>query len=224
MCNFLSLIVTKDGDVFYDETTDSHEKIISDHKLIDDTNDKYKRQFVRVEITPPDNNVFKPVSEWNFKIDEGETPLWWRAGLEKASRAVCTDYVNKIVFENKDGIEIKSGRAFVKKCSTVKAYGSSTVNAYGSSAVNAYDSSTVNAYDSSTVTACDSSTVKACDSSTVTACGSSTVTAYDSSTVTACGISMVTEIKDDAVVIDRKKEVPVIFVANKKIKIAMDKK
>jgi hypothetical protein len=168
MCNFLSLIVTKEGDVFYDETTDSHEKIISDHKLIDDTNDKYKRQFVRVEITPPDNDVFKPVSEWNFKLDEGEIPLWWRVGLEKASRAVCTDYINKIVFENKDGIEIKNGRAFVKKCSTVTAYGISTV------------------------------------------------TAYDSSTVT--------EIKGDAVVIDRKKEVPIIFVANKKIKIAKDKK
>jgi hypothetical protein len=118
---------------FFDEMEDSHEKIIRDHKLIDDNNDKNKRQFVRIEITPPAGDVFTNVDGWNFKVDEGETPVWWRVGLEKSARSVCKNYIAKVVFENKDGIELKSGRGWFKKCVNIVLRGSSHAELWGSS-------------------------------------------------------------------------------------------
>jgi hypothetical protein len=187
MCNFWSAIVTKDGDVFYDELTDRHEKIIEDHKLLDDTNDRMKRQFVRIEISPSDGDVFSLVDGWNFKIDEGEVPVWWKAGLEKAARAVCKDYIAKVAHQNKDGLKIQAARGYLKNCKQVTAYGSSQVTAYGSSQVTAYNSSQVKAY------------------------GSSQVTAY--------GSSQVKELKDNAIIIDKKSNIPIIIIANSLIKI-----
>jgi acyl CoA:acetate/3-ketoacid CoA transferase beta subunit len=115
--------------------------------------------------------------------------------------------------------------------SQVRAYDSSQVTAYGSSQVTATGSSQVTAYGSSQVTAYGSSQVTATGSSQVTATGSSQVTAYDSSQVTAYDSSQVRalnyttcvifhgqvqikELADQAVIVDRRGEKPIITVAS----------
>jgi hypothetical protein len=103
---------------------------------------------------------------------------------------------------------------------SVTAYGSASVTAYGSASVTAYDSASVTASDSASVTAYGSASVRASGSASVTASGSASVTASGSASVTAYGSASVTaehevtivarwgsgtfQLKDRAVLIDRR--------------------
>ncbi|MFA5313167.1 MAG: hypothetical protein WC375_07635, partial [Methanomassiliicoccales archaeon] len=77
MCNFWSCILTRDGKVLWDPAITSHEGLVEkfhlkDAKLAD-------RDFVRIEITPPDNNVLnRKQGDWRYKVDEeGTLPEWY---------------------------------------------------------------------------------------------------------------------------------------------------
>ena len=74
MCEFKSFIVTKSGVVLYNHQS-SHESIIRQfadkYDLRDYILDPERLLFARVEITPPNRDVFeKDLSKWNFKIDQ----------------------------------------------------------------------------------------------------------------------------------------------------------
>ena len=47
MCNFWSCIVTRNGEVLFDEMSDLHEDIIEKYKLVDDTADPALLKFAR---------------------------------------------------------------------------------------------------------------------------------------------------------------------------------
>jgi len=54
---------------------DSHDEIIKEFKLEDNTDNQEQMQFARVEISPKNNDYLKP--KWRFKIDETITPEWF---------------------------------------------------------------------------------------------------------------------------------------------------
>ena len=88
MCNFKSIIVTKNGDILHINGMDSHEEILIHYKekydLRDEEKDPQKLLFARVEITPPDNDFFeKDIKKWKFRIDQSITPTWFKKTLEK---------------------------------------------------------------------------------------------------------------------------------------------
>ena len=190
MCSTKSMILLKDS-VYCPNDTDSHSDMLVALKIKDD---KPIADFVKVEITPPNNDYFADLSKWIFNVDQDNTPDWFVKDFdEQRARKALKEWADSHIFDGKNNFSIQGGRYYyLKDCSTVTACGSSTVMAYDSSTVKAYNSSTVTACGSSTVMAYDSSTVKAFGSSTVKAWNSSTVTAWNSSTVTACDSSTVT--------------------------------
>jgi len=197
MCELKSMILLKDR-VYCPAETDSHSDMIEALKIKDD---KPIADFVKIEITPFEDDIFSDLTKWNFRVDQDNTPDWYVKEIdEQRTRAALKKWADEHIFIGKNDIELKGGGWFyLKNCkdveaydsSTVEAYNNSTVKAWGNSTVKAYDSSTVEAYNNSTVKAYDSSTVEAYDSSTVEAYDSSTVKAYDSSTVEAYNSSTV---------------------------------
>ena len=122
MCNFKSFIVTKSGKVLYTDE-DSHEAIIrkfaDKYDLRDETTDPERLLFARVEITPPNGDVFeKDINKWNFVIDQSIVPAWWSddnklecfATLEKYLPEVIIDGQEIDVIENKSGLYIRNSK------------------------------------------------------------------------------------------------------------------
>jgi hypothetical protein len=73
MCKLASFVVTRERVLWHPES-DSHEKIIEKFKLDDRNPD-----FVRVELTPIGADYLKPVKEWEYRVDQRDTPLWYNA-------------------------------------------------------------------------------------------------------------------------------------------------
>ena len=182
MCQLKSGIILKDR-VFvpeYNSHTDMLEEL-----GIKDTQANAEKLFVRAELLPPDGDVFKPVDEWKFHVDQDIIPDWFIEEVDEERMVEAVkEWAKDHVHIGVNNLSIKaSGCHYVKDCKNVKACDSATVKAYGSA--------TVKAYGSATVEACDSATVKACDSATVKAYGSATVEAYVSATVEAYGSATV---------------------------------
>ena len=72
MCKPASFIVTQ-GRVLWDIISDSHEEIISKNGLVDGS----ETSFVRVEITPENNDYRIPIDQWKFNIDQDIIPDWF---------------------------------------------------------------------------------------------------------------------------------------------------
>ena len=128
MCYFLSLIVKKDGEIIYDPNTMSHEDLIEKAGLKDDTADKEKMEFARVEVLPPNGDYFETdLLKWFVKVDESITPTWLETKHEKA----CLDLLEKVykdhIHINENIKEINSGVHFIKDCKVESIYGSAKV-------------------------------------------------------------------------------------------------
>lgn len=77
MCNFLSAIVMRNGDVLCDpEHTDSHEDLLVMHNIWDTRTQQNK--FVRVEFLPPeDSSTTLDLSTWKLQVDQASQPEWF---------------------------------------------------------------------------------------------------------------------------------------------------
>ena len=132
MCNFKSMIVTKDGSILHINGEDSHENIIdhfkNEHDLMDEDIEPKNLLFARVEITPPDNDVFeKDLKKWKFRIDQNITPTWFKKSLEKKCFEELENVLSEIIIdgqnidliENKNGLYIRNSEIKVIKNSQV---------------------------------------------------------------------------------------------------------
>ncbi len=92
MCKFFSAVVLK-SKVLFDFDQDSHEQILTNNNIKDDTTNP---KFVRVELMPPNDNFGETdLSKWEFKIDQDYKPDWFdeikaRKMTEKALQEVLT--------------------------------------------------------------------------------------------------------------------------------------
>ena len=120
MCNFFSCIVTENGDALFDPMSDSHETIISNnaknYDLSDDTADPTELKFARVEILPPNGDVFQPVDKWFFTIDQRITPAWWSEFHKKQAYDCLNTFLNSALLKGKKIQELSTGRYWVKDC------------------------------------------------------------------------------------------------------------
>ena len=115
MCDFKSFIVTKSGKVLFSDE-DSHEAIIrkfaDKYDLRDETTDPERLLFARVEITPPNGDVFeKDINNWNFVIDQSIIPTWWSDDNKRECLATLEKYLSEVIIDEQeiDVIEDKSG-------------------------------------------------------------------------------------------------------------------
>ena len=163
MCQFISAIVMKNGDILCDpEHTDSHEDLLSKHNVRDGLTQQDK--FVRIEFTPPkgssqDNSNIFDTSKWTLKIDQSNTPDWFskdkiRADMVARVQRMFVREERKILLGGcwilGDGADVK----IVKNARIDRMSGSSRVDRMsGSSRVSTmYNSSRVDRmYDSSRV-------------------------------------------------------------------------
>lgn len=164
MCQFKSALVLKDR-IFLPDY-DSHDKMLQELGIEDNFTNASK-VFVRVELSPTDENIFSAVDGWKLNVNQDILPDWWNEAerLPQLKELVETWMRKHTIYagerEVSDGVWLATGSA------TVRAYDSATVNAYGSATVNAYGSATVNAIDSTIVTVTGHATVRAYDSATV---------------------------------------------------------
>ena len=168
MCEFLSAIVMRNGDILTHDATDSHELLAKHFKLVEHRDsDKGVNGWVKVEFCPPNHEYDQP-DRYVLRIDEDCAPAWWDAEMvEKVTGSLRAMIERMIVSANEELLlggrhivasgkrvgQLVAGTAIACDSSTVTACGSSTVRAYGSSTVTAYGNSTVRAYGNSTVTA-----------------------------------------------------------------------
>ena len=79
MCKAFSCIVTRQGKVYWEVSTNSHDILISKFKVRDDTVDMEEIGHAKIEIIPDQNRRYPylyPDSKWALKIDENVTPSW----------------------------------------------------------------------------------------------------------------------------------------------------
>lgn len=85
MCQFLSAVILRNGDVLTHPMLDSHTDLIRYYKLPDTT--AYHQHFAKVELTPVD---WMDPATWTFRLDEDTAPSWWddvATGVEATLRA-----------------------------------------------------------------------------------------------------------------------------------------
>ena len=199
MCEFFSCIVMKDKSVVWEAGLNQHHEILEKYKIADKTSDQAKMAFARVEILPPEGDVFeKDMDKWKFRVDERITPEWFSPAHKDAAflslkecLISCLVEIDTDTITDKKGLFLRNATIGRLVNSTVQEmWGSSTVQEmWGSSTVQEmWGSSTVQEmWESSTVQKMyDRSTVqKMYESSTVQEMWeSSTVQKmYDRSTV-----------------------------------------
>jgi hypothetical protein len=87
MCNFLSGIALKNGDVLTHPMLDSHSDLVRYFKLPDTV--AYVERFAKVELTPAD---WMDPATWRFRLDEEMVPAWWEdvaAKVEQTLRSIA---------------------------------------------------------------------------------------------------------------------------------------
>lgn len=83
MCCFKSMLLLKDR-VFI-PCYDSHEDMIEACGL---DHGPMRENFVRVEITPPDDDPTVPLEEWRYRVDQDYLPNWY---VEEVDKKRCFD-------------------------------------------------------------------------------------------------------------------------------------
>ena len=112
MCRFKSGIILKDR-VFIPDY-DSHTEMLEELKIAD-TEDNAKRLFVRVELVPPNDDVFTPVSEWKYRVDQDILPDWYVPEVdEKRMRDAVTEWAKEHIHIGEKIEEITSGLHWIK--------------------------------------------------------------------------------------------------------------
>ena len=154
MCRLKSGLILKNR-VFvpeYDSHTDMLEELgIEDNYL------NANKTFVRVELSPPNGDVFSDIDTWELNVDQDITPKWYdedtyKPQVVEAVKAWAKDHIHIDV----DDLKISTGRNhYIKNCKAVNIYGSATVKYICGSATVKY------IYDNATVeNICNSATVE----------------------------------------------------------------
>ena len=128
MCRMKSGIILKDR-VFVPDY-DSHTKMLEELG-IEDTLDNAERLFVRAELVPPDGDVFSPVDEWEFNVDQDILPEWFVKEVDgERMRAAVKEWAVGRIHCGEDGLIISGGKNhYIKDCKNVVIKDKSTVKA-----------------------------------------------------------------------------------------------
>ena len=148
MCKFFSSIVTRQGEVLYNQFIDSHETLVQIFKLRDD---KPMNYFVRCEFYPQDDNDMGDADKYELRVDENFIPEWFEEFRENVTNKMRTIIKNMIVTGDRDCLIggayiLKNAKVgFLNYCRIVWASNSTVNEMRDNSTVNKMlDNSTVN--------------------------------------------------------------------------------
>lgn len=161
MCNFLSALVKKNGDVLCNPVLNHHSELISYYGLRDTSRLDLGREFVRVEFVPPSPSAVRDFKKYKFRLDENRNPSWWNETLEDKVKSKLRTILKNMVLDdgkdhykiggcwivdNKTKLRLKYGNAYVfsgkinvEYCETVYGFGSSLIHADHAYAVYLYN-------------------------------------------------------------------------------------
>ena len=113
MCQFLSALVLRNGDVLSHPMLDSHADLVTYFKL-PDTSAKV-HHFAKVELVPVD---WLDPATWTWTVDENVLPIWWDEVAEaaeatlraRAARMILVDGTHRLIV---DGSWLIGGTAIV---------------------------------------------------------------------------------------------------------------
>lgn len=95
MGRFKSGIITKYKVLLTPEGNESHSDLLESHSdLLEDI--RLEAAFVRAELVPPDGNRDADIGEWEYIVDQDNTPDWYRRNPEKYEadfRAAVKEYL-----------------------------------------------------------------------------------------------------------------------------------
>ena len=83
MCMFKSMLLLKDK--VFCPNYDSHEDMINETGM---EHGPMRENFVRVEITPPDDDLTVPIDKWEYNVDQDYLPEWY---VEEVDKPRCFD-------------------------------------------------------------------------------------------------------------------------------------
>ena len=127
MCKLKSAIILKDS-VFIPDY-DSHSKMLKELQ-IEDTRSNAERLFVRAELYPKDGDVFSPIDQWKFNVDQDIVPDWYVAGYdEERMRAAVKDWAKSYIHIGENNITINCGsNHYIKDCKNVTVCDSASIS------------------------------------------------------------------------------------------------
>ena len=109
MCMFKSMLLLKDK--VFCPNYDSHEAMINETGM---EHGPMRENFVRVEITPPDDDLTVPIDKWKYKVDQDYLPEWY---VEEVDKPRCFDALKawavKHILVGQDVPEVKQGEFVV---------------------------------------------------------------------------------------------------------------
>ena len=115
MCNFLSAIVLRNGDVLSHPMLDSHTELVQHFRLPDTR--AHHQHFAKAELTPEGD--WLDASTWQFRLDEETAPGWW-ADVSSQAEATLRARAEKMIMKTGehslliDGCWIIGGDAVVR--------------------------------------------------------------------------------------------------------------
>ena len=127
MCKLKSAIILKDR-VFIPDY-DSHSKMLEELK-IKDTEENAERLFVRAELYPENGDVFSPIDQWKFNVDQDIVPDWYVAGYdEERMRNAVKEWAKNRIHIGENNIRIDCGENhYIKDCQNVVIYDSASIS------------------------------------------------------------------------------------------------
>ena len=109
MCMFKSMLLLKDK--VFCPNYNSHEDMINETGM---EHGPMRENFVRVEITPPDDDLTVPIDKWEYKVDQDYLPEWY---VEEVDKPRCFDALKawavKHILVGQDVPEVKQGEFVV---------------------------------------------------------------------------------------------------------------
>jgi len=106
---FKSMLLLKDK--VFCPNYNSHEDMINETGM---EHGPMRENFVRVEITPPDDDLTVPIDKWEYKVDQDYLPEWY---VEEVDKPRCFDALKawavKHILVGQDVPEVKQGEFVV---------------------------------------------------------------------------------------------------------------
>ena len=95
MCQFLSALVLRNGDVLTHPLLDSHSDLVRYYQVPDDRT--HHQHFAKVERTPGDTDEsWLDPATWRFRLDEETAPGWWE-DVKGAAEATLRDRAKAMI-------------------------------------------------------------------------------------------------------------------------------
>ena len=105
MCKFYSAILTKNGDLFHNPFTTSHEDIIDEFNL----NDNMRDNFIRLEFVPK-RKMFE-IDFYELKVDESITPEWFDENMKEIIINRLKNIIKSLIIS--DDVKLLNGRCAI---------------------------------------------------------------------------------------------------------------